>query len=263
MSWPDDSLCFQQHPLGAVIMKTSSLAIAFSGMLLASSVAAQPYSGLYLTAGGSLQAMVGKDFSNFGADGSFTTMNSDLGKDAIQAKMALGYLHNLSDKFLIGVEIGKQLGQRPSLKNSITSNQTSGGDVSSEARQWKIDPGWSLALKPSVILGNDSLVFIKLSKYWASGTFNGHKGINCADAVNATGCDFPISESFSANTNGTGLGAGLQTRLTDKLFLVIEVERISYGKISRTVGSSVQDFINADALKPQATTGTISLGYWF
>lgn len=246
-----------------MIMKTSSLAVALSGMLLVSSVAAQSSSGLYITAGGSWQAMTGKDFSTFGADGSFTTMHADLGKDSIQAKIALGYLHKLSDKFSIGVELGKQLGQRQALKNSITSNQTPEGDLSSEARQWKIDSGWSLAFKPSVNLGNDSLVFIKLSKHWASGTFNGHKGINCTDAVNATGCDFPTSESFSANTSGTGLGAGLQTRLTDKLFLMVEVERINYGKISRTIGSSVQDFINTDALKPQATTGTISLGYWF
>lgn len=103
-------------------------------------------------------------------------------------------------------------------------------------------------MKPSVNLGNNSLAFIKFLKYWNSGTFNGHKGINCAGTVNATGCDFCSSESFSANTSGTGFGTGLQTRLTDKLFVMIEIERIVYDKVSRTIGTSVQDFVNTDSL---------------
>lgn len=224
---------------------------------------ADNFSGFYVAAGGTFQAMLGKDYSNFGADGSFTTMNTDLGKDSLQAQLALGYLYKLSDKFLIGMEIGKQLGQPPALQHSTTSNMTQSGDSSSEARQWKMDSGWWLALKPSVSLGNGSLLFVKLSKHWSSGTYNGRKGINCTDTVNATGCDFPSSESFSASTSGTGFGTGLQTQLTDKLFVMIEVERIDYGKLSRTLGTTVDNFVNTDSLKPKETRGTISLGYWF
>ncbi len=220
-------------------------------------------SGLYVTAGGSFLATLGKDYSNASDEGIFTTTNTDLGKDSFQAQLTLGYLYRLSDKFLIGMEIGKQLGQPPALEHSTISNFNLNGAVGSEARQWKMDSGWWLALKPSVNLGKDSLAFIKLSKHWGSGTFNGRRGLNCTDAVNATGCDFPSSESFSASTSGTGFGTGLQTRLTDKLFVMIEVERIVYGKISRTIGTNVQDFVNTDSLKPKATRGTISLGYWF
>ena len=224
---------------------------------------ADSFSGFYVTAGGAFLATLGRDYSNVGADGTFTTINADLGKDSFQAQLTLGYLYRLSDKFLIGMEVGKQLGQPPALEHSLTSNKNQNGDLISEARQWKMDSGLWLALKPSVNLGKDSLAFIKLSKHWSSGTFNGRTGINCTDAVNATGCDFPGTESFSANTSGTGFGAGLQTRLTDKLFVMIEVERIVYGKISRTLGTTVDDFVNTDSLKPKATRGTISLGYWF
>ncbi len=224
---------------------------------------ADNFSGLYVTAGGTFLATLGKDYSNFGADGSFTTTNADLGKDSFQTQLTLGYLYRLSDKFLIGLEIGKQLGQPPALEHSTSSNMNQSGDLNSEARQWKMGSGWWLALKPSVNLGKDSLAFVKLSKHWSSGTFNGRKGINCTDAVNATGCDFPSTESFSASTSGTGFGTGLQTRLTDKVFVMIEVERIVYGKISRTIGTTVDDFVNTDSLKPKAYRGTISLGYWF
>ncbi len=224
---------------------------------------AENFSGLYITTGMTFQSTLGRDYSNFGADGAFTTTNTDLGKDSFQTQLSLGYLYKLSDKFLIGMEIGKQLGQAPALQHSTTSNTTQSGDLSSEARQWKINSGWWLALKPSVKLGNDSLVFIKFSRHWNSGAFNGRKGINCTDAVNATGCDFPSFENFSASTSGTGFGTGIQTRLTDKLFVLFEVERIVYGKIARTIGTTVDDFVNTDSLKSKATRGTISLGYWF
>lgn len=243
-------------------MKTSSLAITLFRMLLATSVSAQSYSGFYITAGGSLQAMLGKDSNKKGADGFATTTDIDIGKNSMQGQIALGYLHKLSDQFSVGVEAGKQLGQGPTM-NNVTSLEISATDTLNIARQWKMHPGWWLALKPSVNLENGSLFFIKLAKHWASGTFYDRSGNNCSDTVNVTGCESPFSDSFSASTNGTGIGAGLQTRLTEKLFLMIEVERISYGSISRTVGNSTQNFIYTDTLKPTAITGTISLGYWF
>ena len=245
-------------------MKPSSLAVALFGMLLASSVAAQSSSGFYITGGGSLHATLGKELFNEIVDESVNSTNSDLGKDSIQGQLALGYLHKLSDKFSIGMEIGKQLGQGPSLNNVINSSLILTGDQITHTHQWKMHSGWSLALKPSVSLGNDSLVFIKLSKHWNSGTFHDRSGLNCADTVNATGCALSLTESFSANTNGTGLGAGLQTRLTEKLFLMIEVEHIDYSAISHTFGDpTLPDDRRTYTLKPKAITGTVSLGYWF
>ena len=244
-------------------MKTFSLALALFGMLLATSVAAQSSSGFYITAGGSLQAMLGKDLQRNEVDGFVTTTNIDLGKNSIQGQLALGYLHKLSDNFSIGAEIGKQLGQGPALNNVLNSSSILTGDSISVARQWKMHSGWSLALKPSMNLGNDSLVFIKLAKHWASGTFYDRSGKNCADTVNANGCESPFSDSISANTNGTGIGAGLQTRLTEKLFLMIEVEHIDYSAITHKFGDAALDFLQTDTLKPKAITGTVSLGYWF
>jgi opacity protein-like surface antigen len=207
--------------------------------------------------------MLGKDLYSNVVDGFVTTTNIDLGKNSIQGQLALGYMHKLSDKFSIGVGIGKQLGQGPTLNNVLNSSSTLTGDTNTVARQWKMHPGWSLALKPSMNLGNDSMVFIKLAKHWASGTFYDRSGKNCADTVNATGCESPSSDSFSANTNGTGIGAGLQTHLTEKLFLMIEVERIDYRAITHTFEGPSLNYLHTDSLKPKSITGTISLGYWF
>jgi opacity protein-like surface antigen len=244
-------------------MKTSQLAVTLFGMLLASTVAAQSFSGLYIAAGGSMQAMQAKDSSRLEVFGSTTETNIDIGQDSLQGQVALGYLHKLSDPFLIGVEIGKQLGQGPTMNNATTSDLPFSGNSFSFARQWQMHPGWWLALKPSVKVGNDSLAFIKLARHWASGTFNDRVGFNCTDPANALGCVLPSSESFSANTQGTGIGAGLQTRLTDKLFLMVEVERVSYGTISRSMDDPATNLVLTDSLKPRTITGMISLGYWF
>lgn len=115
-------------------MKRLGAAFVLIWTMQAGNAWADNISSFYVAAGGTFQAMLGKDFSNVGADGSFTTTNTDLGKDYIEAQLTLGYLHKLSNKLSIDMEIGKQLGQPPTL-DSTTSNMSPSGNISSEARQ--------------------------------------------------------------------------------------------------------------------------------
>jgi len=92
---------------------------------------------------------------------------------------------------------------------------------------------YSVNLKPGYVTGN-TMIYAILGYHGMKGTAN------------------DLGESASLNFNGFGAGAGVAVLLTKNVFVKAEAQQITY--TSKTDGAT---------FKPNATVGTIGIGYKF
>ena len=218
-------------------------------------------SGFYAVAGMALDAHVAHDSGTDFLDGSAGLTSSNIGQGKLGASFGLGYQFALREPFVVMLEAGKDLGTDMSL--STTSMLLgSSGFFSTLSRQWELKRDWYIAIKPGMYINPSTLVYLSLAHHPGSAHLSSVLQMDCL-AVDS--CLDNRQRTGSTGMQGTGIGAGMQSALTDKLFFRVEVERIDYGRININFSDPVTspDGFALQSLKLNEYLGRISLGYRF
>lgn len=219
------------------------------------------FSGFYAVAGMALDAHVADDRSTDMLNGSLGATKSDLGQGKQGESVAVGYQFALSDRFVLMLEAGKDLGTDMSLstKSALVGSL---GFFSTVNREWQLNRDWYIALKPGLQINPSTLVYLSLAHHPGSAHLSSALHMDC---LIVQACINDQQRSGSSSMQGTGIGAGMQTALSDQLFFRVEIEKIDFGGINMNSGNPVTSPNNFSivSLKPSEYLGRISLGYHF
>lgn len=218
---------------------------------------ADNFSGFYVTAGGALQAYLTAHFKQDDRDADFLSSEwINLGKEKFRGQLTAGYYYPVSSKFLMGFEIGTVLGSGPAAeKNKAVILAPGVNDVSRTS--WSIGRDWFVGIKPALRLSPDSLAFLMLNHHKMNGRFDTSFAQDCGNPAAGTGCTPVSASSFSGKLSGTGIGIGIETNLSEKLFFQISVERIRYGT------AFLDSQLVSQTFKTTAVSGVMAMGYRF
>lgn len=115
---------------------------------------------------------------------------------------------------------------------------------------------YSLYVAPGYLVSPKTMIYAKIAYHsMKSEVSDNYSGTD-------NGAAFSKSAKSSKSFKGYGLGAGVQTMMSDNLYAYAEVQRVQYGK--ETILNSV-DGTRSEKLdmKPRTTIGTIGIGYRF
>lgn len=218
---------------------------------------AERFSGFYVTAGGALQAHLTAQFKQDDSNADDLRRDwIDLGKEKFRGQLTAGYYYPLNEKFLMGFEVGTMLGSGSTAENNTVSLLAPGiNDV--RRTSWNTGHEWFVGIKPAMRLTPDTLGFLMLSHHKMKGRFDTSFAQDCADPVAGTGCTPISASSFSGGLSGTGIGIGMETNLSNKMFLQIAIERVHYGTASLAGQDVLQTF------KATTISGLMAVGYRF
>lgn len=179
----------------------------------------------------------------------FSSTSDDGGKNYLKGQVALGYMHAVNDKFLVGASVGTVLG---SIESAKITNST-GASITTKAKN-----NYAFSLIPAYALSDKLVVRGKISynqtKSQTSGTFNDENN------------NFELtSYSASAKFKGYGLGIGAQYFITKNVYAAIDLERVMYSAktLNEVVAGQPLNDGSATSVKPSNTVGLISVGYKF
>lgn len=238
-------------------MKRLGAVLVLIWTLQAGNVWADNFSGFYVTAGGALQAYLTAHLTQNDSNADFPRSEIvDLGKEKFRGQLTAGYYLPVSEKFLMGFEMGTVLGSGPVAENNQVVILAPGiNDVTRTS--WSTGRDWFIGIRPAIRLSPDSLGFLMLNHHKIRARFDTSFAIDCANPAAGTGCTPISASSSSGGLSGTGIGIGLQTNLSDKLFFQLSVERVRYGS------AFLDSQFVSQTLKTTAVSGAMALGYRF
>lgn len=238
--------------------KITLVSFAVLAALASQHAAAQSkFEGLSFSAG---LGMVGANTTLSGAtsmvDGDNTTTASggiDFGKTSNVAVLDLGYGFRLKDNFVLGTGATLDLGNTKSGAIRMGGSDMPSGDLISLVGKKHM----SVYVQPTWLLTPDTGVFAKVSY---------HRMHRSQDGL--LGAMLPEGMSTAMNLNGMGLGLGVKSYITSKVFVQAEVTTVSYKSKDLTAIVAGQDTLplpdgsNLTA-KVKTTTGIVSIGMNF
>lgn len=238
-------------------MKRLWAALVLMGALQGANAWADNFSGFYVTAGGALQAYLTAQYKQDDSNADFLRSEwLDLGKEKFRGQLAAGYYYPLNENFLMGFEIGTLLGSGPVAENNqVVVLAPEINDVTRSS--WRTGREWFIGIKPAIRLSPDSLGFLMLTHHKMKGRFDTSFAQDCANPAAGTGCTPISASSFSGDLSGTGIGIGMETNLSNKMFFQIAIERVRYSTAFLNNPPFSQTF------KTTALTGLMAIGYRF
>ena len=238
-------------------MKRHCAALILMGALQSANAWADNFSGFYVTAGGALQAYLTAQFKQNDSNADFLRSEwVDLGKEKFRGQLTAGYYYPLTEKLLMGFEIGSLLGSGPVAENNQVVVLAPGiNDVTRNS--WSTGREWFIGIKPAIRVSSDSLVFLMLNRHKMKGRFDTSFAQDCTNPAAGTGCTPISASSFSGELSGTGIGVGMETNLSNRMFFQIAVERVRYGTAFLNSPDISQTFKNT------ALSGVMAIRYRF
>ncbi|WGK63464.1 outer membrane beta-barrel protein (plasmid) [Halopseudomonas sp. SMJS2] len=241
-------------------MKKTAIASILASVLVAPSAFAAGFDGFGVGLDMSLKS-TGADLTNTFSSANFTGKESESlgGEQNVAAGIDLNYGFMINPEVLIRVGATATFGTQEIEDSSSSSVSDFGGVVSTFTGKGTVEESdhYSVYIAPGLLVTDNTLVYAKLAYH--------QMNLDVTRSTTVTDSFGSISDSVSMDKkfNGFGIGAGVETRLTENLFLSAEVQHVRYGK--ETIDSGTTEFGEtfSDKIEPTSTIGTLGLAYRF
>ena len=171
----------------------------------------------------------GINVSSVGASSevNFVGASFNLGQQNIVPSIELGYNFALGNQFVLG------------LTGTYDFTKTKGGSIT-DSFQTEAENHFSINLKPGFVVTPSTMIYATVGYNQMTGKVTGN---------NVT--------TESQNFTGIGYGLGASMLVDKNVFIKVEFQQINYGSQNKTIAGEPISY------KPNATVGTIGVGYKF
>lgn len=159
----------------------------------------------------------------------------------------LSYSKSLTNNWLIGVGVTRDLGNSYGGKENFDCNNCYGGPYH-DSDKISVRNHFSIYLQPEYALSNNTALFVKVGYHSAAYGISDNHYI-FADAN---------PEIYKSQARGIGFGAGLMTFLSDSVFAKVEADAIYYNSMKFVASDNSQA-----SVKLSTISGIVSIGYRF
>jgi outer membrane immunogenic protein len=153
--------------------------------------------------------------------------SANLGQQNVVPSIELGYNFALGNQFVLG------------LTGTYDFTKTKGGSLTGNF-QTESESHFSINLKPGFVVTPSTMIYATVGYNQMTGKVTGNS-----------------ITTESQNFTGIGYGLGAAMLVDKNVFIKVEFQQINYGSQSKTIGGE------AISYKPNATVGTIGVGYKF
>lgn len=217
-------------------------------LLCSTATFADTTQGFYLAGGLTSQQMKARMQSTEVFDGPPVTIDASGSRHTTGGTLLAGYELPLSTHGVVMLEAGTDRAS-----SSLFDAHGESGAESLDV-QWRVSRSWFVAVKPGVRLSDGVVAYLSLAHHLAdidlSRTTIGSQN-NTRTAVRSIG--------------GTGVGLGLQGRISERIFIRGEIESVQFSRASVDLiaSGSGGSLISVHSIKPEAIVGRLILGYRF
>jgi opacity protein-like surface antigen len=217
-------------------------------LLWSTTTIADTTQGFYLAGGLTNQQMKARLQSTEIFDGPPVTIDASGSRYSTGGTLLAGYELPLTTNGVVLLEAGTDRASR-----SLFDAHGESGAESLDVR-WSLSRSWFVAMKPGIRLSDGLVAYLSLAYHLAdvdlSRTTIGSQN-NTRTAVRTIG--------------GTGVGLGLQGRISERIFIRGEVESIQFSRasIDLIASGSAGSLTSIHSIKPDAIVGRLILGYRF
>tara|TARA_Y100000296_G_C5179234_1_gene262392 strand:- start:1022 stop:1786 length:765 start_codon:yes stop_codon:yes gene_type:complete len=241
-------------------MKKTAIASVLASVLVAPSAFAAGFDGFGVGLDMHLKSTGADLTSTFtGADFNDKETESLGGDQNVAAGIDLNYGFMLTSEVLVRVGATATFGTQEIEESSISSVSNFGGQISTFNAKGTVEESdhYSVYIAPGLMVTDNTFVYGKLAYHQMELDLKG--STTSTDSFGTVSDSFSSGESFS----GIGIGAGVETRLTDNLFLSAEVQHVRYGEETIDSGTVGAGTTFTDKVEPSSTIGTLGLAYRF
>lgn len=241
-------------------MKKTAIASILASVLVAPSAFAAGFDGFGVGIDMNLKS-TGADLTNTftGADFNDKESESVGGEQNVAAGIDLNYGFMVSPEMLVRVGATATFGTQEIEDSSISSFSDFGGGASTFSAKGTIEESdhYSVYIAPGLMVTENTFVYGKLAYHQM--TLDVSNSTTNTDAFGSVTDSFSMDQEFS----GYGIGAGVETRLTENLFLSAEVQHVRYGEETIDSGTGAFGETFSTKVEPTSTIGTLGLAYRF